>query len=166
MLQENPDRTWELGARSEAIAAQLCAVLVAAVRAKYPPHEEVVAADDEIDVLPGQGVWLAKRGEGLGALSADKKRYFVLVYSQRSRALRMAYYADLQGRQPLDRKGAIPVSMLSSISARGVELRIVSGAPRSSAKHFSNMTSYPIPPLCYLTGICMLFKLNESFSII
>lgn len=128
-LQENPDRTWELGARSEAIAAQLCAVLVAAVRAKYPPHEEVVSADDEIDVLPGQGVWLAKRGEGLGALSADKKRYFVLVYSQRSRALRMAYYADLQGRQPLDRKGAIPVSLLSSISARGVELRIVSGAP-------------------------------------
>ncbi len=85
-----------------------------------------MAADDEIDVQPGDGVWMTKQGEGLGGLAPNKRRYFVLVFAQRARTLRMAYFAELAGSQPVDRKGAVPVSTLSTIASRGREIKIVS----------------------------------------
>jgi hypothetical protein len=118
---------WELSARSEANAAQIAAALHTAIRAKYQTTDDANSTGDEIDVCPGVGIWLRKKGEGVGALTGDKKRYFVLLFAQHARTLRMAYFAELVGTQPTDRRGAIPVSGLSNIVARGAELRIVSG---------------------------------------
>lgn len=122
-----------MSARSESVAAQIASALHKAIQIKYPHTDETVG-EDEIDVYPGSGVWLRKKGEGVGALIGDKKRYFVLVYSQLARTLRMAYFVELVGTQPLDRRGSIPVSSLSTIAARGAELRVVSFLNTTSAE--------------------------------
>ncbi len=86
-------------------------------------HENVVAVPTARGTPAG--VWLGKKGEGLGALTGEKKRYFVLVFGTDSRMLMFAYYADVQNGRPVDRKGFIPLSPESRVSASGTSLVIV-----------------------------------------
>jgi hypothetical protein len=110
----------------------------APVRARYEPEVrdrytddseasgEVRDDYDDLEVYPGRGVWLFKKGEGLGLLSGDKRRYFVLVRRDSSRTLLFHYYAAFTSGRPTDLKGSIDVLPLTHVYCNGAELTIVS----------------------------------------
>lgn len=72
-----------------------------------------------------RGVWLSKRGEGLGALTAEKRRYFVLLFGADTKMLKFTYFADVVQGVPTGRKGFVPLDRASQISANGNHIIIV-----------------------------------------
>jgi hypothetical protein len=90
------------------------------------PTRRVNDEDNEEEVVPGRGVWLAKRGEGAGVLTGSKKRYFVLVKGALSHLLRFNYYAAFRNGFPADKKGAIELFPGTVCSVNGTLLIIVS----------------------------------------
>ena len=85
----------------------------------------LIEDDDEEDVLGGKGVWLSKKGEGLGLLTGSKRRYFLLVRGCASGLLKLNYYSDVRGGGPVDKKGAIELLPNASISTDGSTILIV-----------------------------------------
>lgn len=81
--------------------------------------------DDETELQPGSGMWLSKRGEGLGLLTADKRRFFVLVRREAARTLALNYYVNCTQGRPDDLKGAIALLPNCVVTAHGNELTIV-----------------------------------------
>ena len=78
---------------------------------------------EEEDVLPGFNVWLSKKGEGLGAITGSKNRYFVLVQGRNSGAVRINYYTDQNAK---DLKGHISIYPTSACTSSDRLLSIVS----------------------------------------
>ena len=72
-----------------------------------------------------RGVWLSKKGEGLGAFTKEKKRYFTLLYGADSRMLKFVYFEDVHHGAPKGRKGFIPLTPASAISVHGCVILIV-----------------------------------------
>ena len=83
--------------------------------------------EDDMDMLDGKGVWLQKKGEGVGAaLTGEKKRYFVLVEGKTTHMLKFTYFASVdKAGQPYNRKGYIPIIPSSSIFAMGKQILVV-----------------------------------------
>jgi hypothetical protein len=102
----------------------------AAAAANDLPEDEAgaVVKEQETDVKTSAraaGVWLSKKGEGFGALTGEKRRYFVLLYGIDSRMLKFTYFADVQHGRPIDRKGFVPLTTESRVSASGSHITIV-----------------------------------------
>lgn len=93
---KNPDRTWNLSASSAEDALFWATELQRLIKERYPNGQmpNNAAANEEEEILPNLGVWLQKKGEGLGAVTGVKKRYFVLVRGKQTGALRINYYAN------------------------------------------------------------------------
>ena len=82
--------------------------------------------DDEEDILGGKGVWLSKKGEGMGKLTGSKKRYFLLVFGSFTKVLKWNYYSNVKLGSPIDKKGHIAILPSSEITSKGKDLTIVS----------------------------------------
>jgi hypothetical protein len=77
----------------------------------------------ETDVLAGRGVWLEKKGEGLGR---SQKRYFMLYQDSVTRDLHFVYFENFAKGTPAGRKGFIPFNRASTVSVSGTLMAIVS----------------------------------------
>ncbi len=144
----NSDRTWNLTASSATEADQLCRSLkdalsrrleaehnadtaVSLAASLFPALAEETETDlmmddeDEDDVLPGQGVWLLKKGEGMGALTGDKRRFFTVTHGKTSHLLKFNYFAnvDKEGR-PFNKRGFIPLIAGSSVIPSGKQILV------------------------------------------
>ena len=102
-------------------------------RAKYGTAEgegdedeggEDLGFEEEVNLLPGTGIWLTKKGEGVA--SRERKRYFVLLKGKNSKLLKLAYFVDVKNGVPIDRKGFVPLTVMSNISTKGALIMIVS----------------------------------------
>ena len=69
---------WQLASASPSEAAEWATLLQLQMKKQYPDGVLATPANEKTRDLPGLGLWMAKRGEGLGALAGDKKRYFLL----------------------------------------------------------------------------------------
>lgn len=125
---QNPDRSWGLIAPSEQEALAWRDAFAKAQRAAATAATTKRIDDDEASLISGApstlhdglveaevnlslegGVWLDKRGTGMGKLTGDKHRYFLLVYGCQSGSLRLNYYGALEEDMPRDKKGFIEV---------------------------------------------------------
>ena len=122
---KNPDRSWGLvaGSGEEAQAwagafdrARQAAAAAAAATGTLPDGDDESMAGDhrtlveaEVNLSLEGGVWLDKRGTGMGKLTGDKHRYFVMVYGCQSGSLRLNYYGALEEDVPRDKKGFIEI---------------------------------------------------------
>ena len=78
--------------------------------------------EGEIDVhLSGLDCILSKKGEGLGALTGVKKRFFSLAQGSRSHVLKINYYEKQGGIQ----KGTVILSHTSVVDVHGPQISIV-----------------------------------------
>jgi hypothetical protein len=95
------------------------------------PQDEPDVMEDETErSVPraDKGVWLAKKGEGLGAFTGEKRRYFVPVLGVDTKMLKFVYFEDVQHGRPVGRKGFVPIDRQTRISASGASLIIVSAS--------------------------------------
>jgi hypothetical protein len=81
--------------------------------------------DDEEEVLPGEGVWLTKKGEGGLSFLSEKKRYFVLRWGLQSQRLKFVYFEQFKDNVPQKKKGAIVLTPASIVTATAKALTIV-----------------------------------------
>jgi hypothetical protein len=119
-LQANSDRIWKLTAPTPDEALQWAQLLKDAIQQHYPTGE--ISRGEEETPIAGLGVWLLKKGEGLGALTGPKRRFFTLTRGTQSGLVKMAY-AESEDTGP---KGAILLSPLSNISSADRTVLIVS----------------------------------------
>ena len=96
------------------------------------------AASERMEAVPGLDVWLSKKGEGLGALTGEKKRFFTLERGVESGCLRVAYFGPGPGGQPGELKGSIPLFPTTTVEASGRQLLVVS--PATSSFNFPRAT--------------------------
>eukprot|EP00040_Diaphanoeca_grandis_P007008 m.39356 g.39356 ORF g.39356 m.39356 type:complete len:1062 (+) comp18174_c1_seq2:282-3467(+) len=89
--------------------------------------QEIVTADSEVDMLPGHGDYLTKRGKGLGKHTADKKRYFTLIYTEETSTVRLNYYVEIAGlrRIPINKKGFVAIDTSSQFIAKERVLEVI-----------------------------------------
>eukprot|EP00047_Mylnosiga_fluctuans_P019018 m.77744 g.77744 ORF g.77744 m.77744 type:complete len:1563 (+) comp7929_c0_seq1:66-4754(+) len=142
----NPGRLWKLTADTPAEADALAALMRRALEEARVAHDKMSAkpammlldggeqmeteVDDPVltelekEVFEGAGAWFVKKGEGVGALTGGKRRYFVLRYGQSTGMLRLNYYSECVDGTPRDKKGYIPISHVSTFTAQGKTLLI------------------------------------------
>lgn len=89
--------------------------------------QQIVSEDYEVDLLPGHGDYLTKRGKGLGKHTADKRRYFTLVYVGDSNTVRLNYYVELAGlgRVPINKKGFVAIDASSQFICKDRILEVI-----------------------------------------
>ena len=130
--QNNPDRTWELTGENLENTMHLVSVLKEAIGETFPDAQVFSAAEtdeSEVPMIPSGGIWMSKKGEGLGAaLTGEKRRFFELVYSTKKKMLLLNYFAGLNNNVPVDKKGSVLITQASSISPKGQNLNVVSFA--------------------------------------
>jgi hypothetical protein len=121
---------WRLTAANAGEASAITARLQAALDESYPrsvpaPSFDSQELETETDVLLSRsgGMWLVKKGEGLGA--GDKRRLFVPAFGRSTRALKLNYYAECNSGVPADKKGCIVVTPFSDVSTTGANIVIV-----------------------------------------
>ena len=125
LVQQTTDRLWELCAASLEEAQKWCTTLITQMAEKYPEGKLASLGEEQVNVLPGLDVWLYKKGEGLGALSDEKRRFFVLQETTGTKALRIAYFAPGPDGKAGSYKGRIPIYPSSTIAAKGGKITIV-----------------------------------------
>lgn len=81
----------------------------------------------EVDLLPGHGDWMLKRGKGIGKYTEDKLRYFTVVYVKNLQRLRLNYYTQLAGRAriPMGKRGFVAIDYVSKIQRTDKKLQII-----------------------------------------
>ena len=133
-VQANPDRVWQLTADSTDDAAACVPMLLKAraTAAKWTNPNLVDSDDDDSSAATaeeeeqvenkGEGCWFRKKAEGVGS---DKQRYFMLCMGLHTHSLRFVYYAGLRDGLGVSRKGAIPLSARSGVTAHDCVLSIV-----------------------------------------
>ena len=140
--KNNADRLWRLRAdtaEEAALLAQTMRNILNDQGSKGPPKLALGFADEQTEtddmafselekevVEGGGGAWFVKKGEGVGALTAGQRRYFVLRIGQTTGQLRMSYFVDCKDGKPSEQKGYISIGSASAFSARGKILTIVS----------------------------------------
>ena len=110
---------------AEAIRAVRPAEVSTGSLASVESHASSAGDDDEEDVLGGKGVWLSKKGEGLGLLTGSKRRYFLLRAGIQSQLLKFVYFETFKEGSLGKRKGAILLTPSSIISSSEKTLKIV-----------------------------------------
>jgi hypothetical protein len=128
-VQENPgERTWQLTADSAEEATRWAGLLREHIALRYPEGELPPSArddDEDEEELSGLGKWLGKKGEGLGVLTGEKKRFFVLMWGRQTQQLKLCYYAKLQHGLPVNRKGFVVVTPATLVQSQGKTITLV-----------------------------------------
>ena len=148
--QTNPDRAWMLTAGTASEASTWAGLLLEA-KNKYTPDQDAAAADggqggsdvmssslhavaqhdepnipndeDEENLWEGRGVWMVKKGEGIGR---DRRRFFTLVMGKESGAIKLNYYGSVKDDRPVDKKGFIVIGPSSGFMHDSNSVVIVS----------------------------------------
>eukprot|EP00050_Salpingoeca_kvevrii_P000684 m.153956 g.153956 ORF g.153956 m.153956 type:complete len:2367 (-) comp10181_c0_seq1:22-7122(-) len=109
------DRTWYLTADSEEVAETWASFLGELCMGG-------VGGENEIQVLPGRGVWLVKKGRQ--AMSESKRRFFTLVKGEKSHWLKFNYYKSFRNNRPHEKKGGIRLYNETKLSSVGSNIII------------------------------------------
>lgn len=135
VLLFTPARVWHLEAETPdeaqkwqiAIAAAIDFSASQSIMQVHDSSGDESSSDEEnVEMIPHKGVWLYKKGEGLGRITGAKRRYFQLVYGISTRKLKLNYYANIVQGIPSARKGHINIFPNSPIVSKGKAIEIVS----------------------------------------
>ncbi len=74
-------------------------------------------------MLPGDGVWMLKKAEGL--LARDQRRFFALTFGMHTRHVKISYFSDLNEGVPVGKKGSFPVTGATVFEVKEKNLRVV-----------------------------------------
>eukprot|EP00041_Stephanoeca_diplocostata_P034965 m.1214994 g.1214994 ORF g.1214994 m.1214994 type:complete len:1097 (-) comp24607_c0_seq1:4742-8032(-) len=119
-FKTNKKREWALTAETEKQAHEWGDLIK-----KY--SAAMVDDAQEVDLLPGHGDWMLKRGKGIGKYTEDKLRYFTVVYVKNLQRLRLNYYTQLAGRAriPMGKRGFVAIDYVSKILRSDKKLQII-----------------------------------------
>lgn len=102
------------------------------------------AVDLEVDLFPGRGVSLRKRGES--ARSGDRKRYFKMAFSWSEGKCIFNYYGRFLEGEPRDLKGHIPLDRQSVVLVQDQQLLVVCEGERWGERERVGRPGFLIPP--------------------
>ena len=74
------------------------------------------ANEEEVDMMPGRGIWLLKKAHGFGALTGKKQRFTQLVFGVKSHQLKLNCYAGEKEGKGHDKRDCFVFSSIEATS--------------------------------------------------
>jgi hypothetical protein len=124
-MQDTGERLWQLTAANIAEANEWLSILLSSIETAYPGGALPESAEESCVDLPTLNVWLFKKGEGIGALTGEKRRFFILQRAVNTGSLRIAYFAPDASDQPTVLKGKIMLYPSTTVEAQDSAILLV-----------------------------------------